>query len=123
MKDPSRPKHYAIGGYDPVAYFEQGRPVRGTTDHAIEHDGDTWLFATAEHSATFRASPEKFVPAYGGRCAFATSLGKAQQGDPTKWSVKEGRLFLNSNSVANLLWRLIPGRVQGADRNWATEKR
>lgn len=118
MNDVSEPRGPAIEGYDPVAYFEQGRPITGSPDHTLEYEGATWLFSTAEHLRAFQASPERFVPAYLGQCSFATSLGKTESGDPTKWEIRDGRLFLNSNAVAGLLWKFLPGRVKAADRNW-----
>ncbi len=112
----------AIGGYDCVAYFEQGGPVSGTAAHAVHHQGATWLFSSQENVSAFQASPERYIPAYNGQCAFATSLGKEEVGDPTKWQVSDGRLFLNSNAVAHLLWRLLPGRRASADRHWKSAR-
>ena len=109
---------HAIGGYDAVSYFDEGRPLKGDTAHGVEHDGMTWLFANDRNAQAFAASPAKYVPAYDGRCAFATSLGKTETGSPSHWAIREGRLFLNSNAIAHLLWKAIPGRIAAADRRW-----
>ncbi len=111
----------AIGGYDAVAYFEEGTATRGDPSHTVQHAGLAWLFATDAHARAFEASPEAYSPAYGGQCSFATSLGKTETGDPTKWVIKSGRLFFNSNAVAHALWKIIPGRVSAADRNWSSQ--
>ena len=119
MSDGSEHMPAAIDGHDAVAYFTEGRAVRGRAEHVVEHDGKRWLFSSEEHARRFEAAPERFAPSYGGRCAFATSLGKSETGDPARWHVRDGRLFLNSNGVAQLLWKVLPGRVAAADRNWA----
>ena len=59
----------AIEGYDPVAYFEEGRPVEGDSDYAYEWMGATWYFASARNRDLFAADPEKYAPQYGGYCA------------------------------------------------------
>lgn len=112
----------ALGGFDPVAYFTQSRSVRGSERYTLEHDGRTWLFADDANRKAFEEAPERYLPAYGGHCAFAASLGKTERGDPTRWTVRDGRLFLNSNPVANALWKLFKGRAKAADRNWSAGK-
>jgi YHS domain-containing protein len=56
----------AIKGYDPVAYFEEGGPVKGTEEYSFEWKGAKWLFASKEHLESFMENPEKFAPQYGG---------------------------------------------------------
>jgi hypothetical protein len=109
---------HAIGGFDPVAYFEQGEAVRGDPSHTVTHAGATWLFSSRTHAQTFEASPSRYEPAYLGHCAFATGLGKSEVGKPQHWAIRGGRLFLNSNAVAHLLWKVLPGRIAAADRKW-----
>ncbi len=61
----------AVSGYDAVAYFKEGRPVEGRSDHEFEWNGATWRFASAENLAAFKADPEAFAPQFGGYCAWA----------------------------------------------------
>ncbi|MEM8931316.1 MAG: YHS domain-containing (seleno)protein, partial [Acidobacteriota bacterium] len=56
----------AVGGYDPVSYFEHGEPVKGSKDHETTWRGATWRFASAEHLDRFVAEPEAYAPQYGG---------------------------------------------------------
>lgn len=56
----------AIKGYDPVAYFDEGRPVKGKEEYSVEWNGAKWLFASEEHLELFTKDPEKFAPQYGG---------------------------------------------------------
>ncbi len=76
----------AIGGYSPVSYFEKERAEVGSIDHAVTHDGNTYHFASAEQAETFRANPQKYVPAYGGWCAYGTSVGEKFPVDPENFN-------------------------------------
>jgi len=59
----------AINGYDPVAYFKDGKPVEGDSAHKLEWQGATWHFKNAENKAAFAQSPETYAPQFGGYCA------------------------------------------------------
>lgn len=85
----------ALGGTDPVAYFDGDGPVPGVPDFAHDWNGARWHFATPENRAAFAADPEHWAPAYGGWCAYAVSRGYTAPTDPRAWSLHEGRLFLN----------------------------
>jgi len=112
-------KGVAVGGYDPVAYFKDGKPVRGQTALTVQYQGAEWRFANAENRAAFEDDPEKFAPAYGGYCAWAVSQGYTAKGDPKHWKIVNGRLFLNYNGSVQSTWEKdIPGNVSKADRNW-----
>lgn len=109
----------AVGGYDPVAYFTEKKPVKGSKDFTLVHDGATWLFSTAGNRDAFKAEPAKYTPQYGGYCAFAVSQGYTAKGDPNAWSIVGGRLFLNYNKSVRSDWEkasitLIPK----GDANW-----
>lgn len=109
----------AIDGYDPVAYFTDGRPVEGRKELAHEWGGATWRFASAEHRDLFAAAPEKYAPQYGGYCAWAVSNSYTADTDPQAWSIVDGRLFLNYNLEVRAKWEQDkPGNITRADRNW-----
>lgn len=109
----------AVGGYDPVAYFTDGRPVRGTTQFRITHQGYEYRFANAEHLAAFRANPSRYVPQYGGYCAWAVSQGYTAAGNPNNWRIVDGRLYLNYNAEIQTRWEGdIPGHIRSANGNW-----
>jgi len=63
----------AIRGHDPVAYFTEGRPVRGSAEHVAEWNGATWQFASAQNRDAFLADPEAYAPQFGGFCAWAVA--------------------------------------------------
>jgi YHS domain-containing protein len=109
----------AIKGYDPVAYFTDQRPVKGTEAFAYSWSGARWLFASAEHRDRFKADPERYAPRYGGYCAFAVSQGKTANIDPAAWTIYEGRLYLNLNKKFQHIWEKdIPGYIRKADEQW-----
>jgi YHS domain-containing protein len=51
----------ALEGYDPVAYFTEGRPVPGSAEITHRWNGATWRFATREHRDLFAAEPERYT--------------------------------------------------------------
>ena len=109
----------AVGGYDPVAYFTEGKPVRGSRDISLEHDGATWRFATEASRAAFQADPAKYAPQYGGHCAWAVSQGYTAKGDPNAWSIVDGKLYLNYNRSVQRTWeRNTASNIRKGDRNW-----
>src|SRR5262249_59886842 len=55
-----------LAGYDPVAYFTDGKPMRGSGNHVTVQEGVTYAFTTEEHKKMFEANPQKYLPAYGG---------------------------------------------------------
>jgi hypothetical protein len=109
----------AIGGYDPVAYFTQGRPVRGSRRHRLEWRGAHWLFASAEHRRAFAADPERYAPRYGGFCAYGVAHNAKVKIDPDAWSIVDGRLYLNYDKRVQETWTQDkPRYIADADRNW-----
>ena len=109
----------AVEGYDVTAYFEQGKPVKGSDKFAYSWMGATWNFASAANRDAFAGAPEKYAPQYGGYCAYAVSENHTATIDPTAWKIVDGKLYLNySKSVRDTWEKNIPGRVESADRNW-----
>ena len=109
----------AIEGYDPVAYFEEGKPVEGDSDYAHEWMGATWYFASAENRDLFAADPEKYAPQYGGYCAWAVSQGYTAKIDPEAWTVVDDKLYLNYSLDVQKQWQQdVPGNITKADGNW-----
>jgi YHS domain-containing protein len=43
----------AIRGMDPVAYFNEGKPVDGSSDYSTQWKGSTWCFASAANRDAF----------------------------------------------------------------------
>jgi YHS domain-containing protein len=109
----------AIHGYDPVAYFVDGGPRKGRSDLAVERGGARWLFSSEANKARFTADPERYLPAYGGYCAYGVAQGYLVKIDPEAWAIVDGRLYLNYDLSIRETWRKdVPGFVRKADGNW-----
>jgi len=112
-------KGAAVSGYDTVAYFTQGKAVKGKKNISIKHLGETWRFSSEQNKAMFLASPEKYSPQYGGHCAFAMANGKLVSTDPKAFTVVDDRLYLNYSLSVRKRWsKDIPGYIADADENW-----
>ena len=109
----------AVQGYDPVAYFTQGKPVKGTKDFTTTWKGAEFRFASAANRDAFKKNPEAYAPQYGGYCAWAVSQGYTAKGDAKFWKIVDGKLYLNYNSSVQKKWEGdIPGFISSADGNW-----
>lgn len=109
----------AIEGYDPVTYFTQDKAMEGSPKITAVHDGATYRFSSVENRDAFLADPAKYVPQYGGFCAFAVSRGATAAVDPKAFSVVDGKLYLNFTKRVRGIWKTdIPGNIAKADANW-----
>ena len=92
----------AIQGYDPVAYFTQNKAVKGQAANTVVYKNVTYRFATPANAEAFKASPDKYEPAYGGWCAYAMgSTGEKVEVDPETFKIKDGKLFLFYHTFIN----------------------
>jgi YHS domain-containing protein len=109
----------AINGYDVVAYFKEGKPVKGNSEFTITYKGANWLFSTKANADLFKASPEKYEPQYGGYCAFGCSRGYKAKTSPDAWTIADGKLYLNYNTDVRDTWNKDQqGYIKKADTNW-----
>lgn len=110
----------AIDGYDPVSYFTEGRPERGSAEITSNWNGAQWRFTSVEHRDAFLKAPEKYAPQYGGFCALGTAHGGAVPTDPGAWTIWEGKLYLNMIKDVSITWRYNPQKLtERADIKWA----
>jgi YHS domain-containing protein len=87
----------AIKGYDPVSYFTDSRPTKGSPEFSYTWLGATWHFANSVHRDAFAAEPIRFAPQYGGFCALGTVNEEASANiDPEAWRIVGGKLYLFS---------------------------
>jgi len=118
----------ALQGYSPVSYLDLGIAQKGLKEHKATYDGLTYYFTDEGQKKAFVATPEKYLPAYGGYCAFGVSIGAKFRVDPNKFIVKAGKyyLFLYDLEVdAQQLWLQGDHQelVAKADGNWAKLKK
>ena len=87
----------AILGYDPVAYFTEGKAVKGSPEIGQKWLGATWHFASAAHRDAFISEPIRYAPQFGGFCALGTGIEEATANiDPEAWRIVDGKLYLFS---------------------------
>ena len=88
----------AIDGFDPVAYFDEGKAVKGVEIHSCEYLNRTWHFSSAENRDKFLSNPEKFSPQYGGFCAHSLSNNKLIESTPEAFTIRDDKLYLYVNN-------------------------
>lgn len=124
----ARTMRVGLGGYSPVSYIELNRAEPGSALFASEHDGVTYLLTSESQRRLFESDPARYLPAYGGWCAFGCSVESRFEPDPTSFEVIDGRthLFLRNDEVdARALWNESDAaEVRAkADRSWASSMR
>lgn len=117
----------AIDGYDPVAYFEQGEARKGVEAEVVIHQGLKYYFSSTKNRLLFMENPDKYLPNYGGWCAYAVAENSIKmEPDPLQWQIQEGELILFTSSFMTQLtgslkdeWNEDPGDYEKrADSNW-----
>jgi hypothetical protein len=86
----------AIMGYDTVAYFTEGRPMKGSEEFAYQWLGTPWHFANAKHRDMFAAEPTRYAPQYGGYCTMGIGVdGHAAENIDFEraWRIIDGKLY------------------------------
>jgi YHS domain-containing protein len=129
QSEPTRLTHFnlknkiGIQGYDPVSYFK-GEPKEGDQKITLSHKGVIYYFASETNRESFRLTPDKFEPAYGGWCAFAMGeSGEKVKIDPETFKIVDGRLYLFYNFWGNNTledWNNNQTKLKlAADKNWS----
>jgi YHS domain-containing protein len=113
----------AIQGYDPVAYFKQGKAIKGKKEFAVNADGVTYYCSTAENKDAFAKNTATFEPQYGGWCAYAMGAkGEKVEIDPATFKIVGGKLYLFYNAYFNntlTKWNGDEANFKNkADANW-----
>ena len=118
-------ENVGLTGYDPVSYFPEGggKPEKGHIKIAEDYQGVTFRFASEEHRAVFKKNPEKFLPQYGGWCAWAVgAIGKRVDADAENYELRNGKLYVfyrDPQLDTRELWRKEPDSLVGkADAAW-----
>lgn len=113
----------AIEGYDPVAYFIVGRPVKGSPAIHQDFDGQRYHFANARHKAAFIADPDRYVPQFGANCAGLMSASKIKPANPLYWVIVDDRLYLFASKRGLEFVAKNPGALAKAHQRWAAMRK
>jgi hypothetical protein len=110
----------AIKGYDTVAYFTEGKAIKGTPEFTVSWHDVQWRFANVRHRDLFASNPERYAPQFGGFCSAGLSMGKKVVADPEQWTIVDGKLYINYNRSALESWRQEKAaRIHKANVNWS----
>ena len=113
----------AISGYDPVAYFKQGKAVKGKKEFSVSADGVLYYLSSAENKEEFKKNYSRYEPQYGGWCAYAMgSDGTKVEVDPETFKIVDSKLYLFYNKFFNNTlksWNKNESSLKTkADANW-----
>jgi hypothetical protein len=115
-----------LKGHDPVAYFTEGKPTKGSPSYSYVWDEGRYHFASARHRDMFAADPERYAPQFGGYCTGSMARGGRHEGDPEAWIVRDGRLYVfgavKFKEMAEKDPAYLPAKVQDARKNWPDRK-
>jgi enamine deaminase RidA (YjgF/YER057c/UK114 family) len=116
----------SISGYDPVAYFTDGKPVQGKPEFEYSWHRLRWRFANGEHRELFTRDPKQYAPQYEGYCAMGVSADEEAHKDtvdPEAWAIVDGKLYLAHSRHWIEVWREnAKEHIRQADRDWEAVK-
>jgi hypothetical protein len=110
----------AIQGYDPVAYFTDGRPMRGIPEYEYQWNERRYRFVSAEHRDLFKTDPAHYAPQFGNYCAMALALGKVVTADPQNWLISDDKLYVFGSPAPKgpeLFQKDLAGNITKANQN------
>ena len=109
----------AIHGYDTVAYFTEGKPMKGKDEFEETWEDARWQFASATNRDLFKANPERYAPQFGGYCAGGLAVGEYADGDPKLWAIVDDKLYFVKNKKYFTEWsKAAKGHIHFAEYNW-----
>jgi YHS domain-containing protein len=115
-----------LKGHDPVAYFTEGKAVKGSPEFSHDWDGGRYHFASATHRDMFAADPERYAPQFGGYCTGAMSNNVRNEGDPEGWVIQDGKLYVfgmaRFKPIAEADPKFIESRAERAARHWREQR-
>lgn len=120
-------KGFAVEGYDVVSYFDN-EAKKGDKKYITEHDGVKYKFSSQENLDAFKNEPQKYLPQYGGYCAYAVAVkGKKVSINPETYEIRDGKLYLfynswGTNTLKSWLNESPNNLLVKADDNWVKIK-
>jgi YHS domain-containing protein len=109
----------ALKGYDPISYFTDGKPEKGSSEFTFAFDDTTYWFKNAEHRDKFIADPERYAPQFDGFCTLLLSRGRKVEADPEAWTITNGKLYVFSGKGGVPKFQEQPVAIaEKAGENW-----
>lgn len=112
-----------VHGVDTVVLSTMNAVAQGDATHTVVHDGVAYYFGSQITAARFQSDPERYLPKYGGFCAYAVALGKKLDGDPRYADIVNGKLYLFVNAA--VFQRYLEDKentLRKAEEQWASIK-
>ena len=117
---------FAVQGYDVVAYFslkKDQNAVKGKKEFSYEWEKAIWLFSSDKNLNLFKSDPAKYIPQFGGYCAYAAARNYLYAIDPHAWTIKDQKLYLNASKGVRSSWlKNIDRDIRKGHKNWPTLK-
>jgi YHS domain-containing protein len=108
-----------LKGYDPVAYFTRHQAAKGNPAIQTRFGGAIYYFVSVADKLAFSKDPSRYVPQYGGFCAYHLSKGELRESDPADFFIYKGKLYVCSAANGAKEFRSnIDENVRKADENW-----
>ena len=108
-----------LAGHDAVAYFTEGKPVKGSAQYTASYNDAIYYFSSAKNRDAFNSDPSRYAPQYGGFCAYGMTFGKKFEVDGKAFEIVDGKLYVNKNLKVYKTWKKdVPGHIAQADAKW-----
>ena len=114
--------HVVLKGYDPVAYFTDGKPMKGAANINYDFDDGRYQFSSAGHRTTFAANPDRYSPQFDGLCATGLAMGMKAEADPSVWKIVDGKLYVFSSLKALEMAEKDPAVLERSRKAWQERK-
>jgi YHS domain-containing protein len=103
--------------FDPVSYVVDKRAAKVSLENAkkfrFQYNQATYVFSSQAHLDLFKENPAKYLPQFGGWCAYAVAANKEKVDvDPESFLIQDGRLLLFYN-----------GFLADTRKTWTTDKK
>ena len=111
----------AVQGYDVVSYFN-ATPKEGSKSIKSSVSGVHYYFSSQKNKSLFDKNPNRYIPKYGGWCAYDMSRGDEVGINPEAYLIQNDSLYLFyktrfKNTVTK--WEKTPKVFhKKADTNW-----
>ena len=117
---PPSASRVALKGYDPISYFTDGKPEKGSSEFTFAFDDTTYWFKNAEHRGLFVVDPDHYAPQFRGFCTVTLSHGQKYEADPEAWAIADGKLYVfGAKEAVPIFQAQTASIVENASDNWA----